>query len=111
VRQAPTVVAFAVSTAVVSLVGGWWLIPVLAAVWVRVLPRRWTSAPGCAVGAALGWGTILLWASTEAPIATAGRRVAGIFHLPGWAFAAVTLGFAAALAGFAAAAAKPTSIR
>lgn len=102
-RHGPSVVLFAAATATVSVIAGWWLIPVLAAVWVRVLPRTTASASELALGAALGWACMLAWGATQAPLDNVARRVGGVFHLPGWVLVLITLGFAAALAGLAAA--------
>lgn len=88
------------------MITGWWLIPVLAAVWVRVVPRTSASASELALGAALGWAGLLAWDATQAPLGNVAARVGGIFHMPGWGFVLTTLGFAAALAGLAAAAAR-----
>ena len=104
--QAWSVVWFAASTAAVTMIGGWWLIPVLAALWVRVVPRTSLSARKCAMGAALGWAGILPWGAMHDPFGNAARRVGGVFHLPGWALIVITLAFAAALAGSGAAAAR-----
>ena len=105
-KRASRVLLFAAATATVSVIAGWWLIPVLAAVWVRVVPRTTASASELAVGAALGWAGMLAWGATQAPLGNVARRVGGVFHMPGWVFVLATLGFAAALAGLAAAAAR-----
>lgn len=90
------VVAFAACTSAVTVVG-WWLIPVLAAVWVRVLPRGGARAVTCGLGAACGWALLLVWDAACGPAAAVGRRVGGVFQMPGWAFVALTLLFAALL--------------
>ena len=90
------VAAFAACTAAVTAVG-WWLIPVLAAVWVRVLPRGSARATTCGLGAACGWALLLVWDAACGPAGAVARRVGGVFQLPGWAFVALTLLFAALL--------------
>ena len=105
-KRASSVLLFAAATTTVSVIAGWWLIPVLAAVWVRVVPRTKASASELALGAALGWAGMLAWGATQAPLGNVARRVGGVFHMPGWVFVLTTLGFAAALAGLAAAAAR-----
>ena len=90
------VAAFAACTAAVTVVG-WWLIPVLAAVWVRVLPRGSARATTCGLGAACGWALLLVWDAACGPVAAVARRVGGVFQIPGWAFVALTLLFAALL--------------
>ena len=90
------VAAFAVCTAAVSAVG-WWLIPVLAAVWVRVLPRVGAQAVTCGLGAAGGWALLLLWDAASGPAGEVARRVGGVFLVPAWVFVALTLLFGAVL--------------
>ena len=97
---------FALCAAAATAVGGWWTIPVLAAVWVRVLPRDAATATLCALGAASGWALLLAWDAAHGPVGTVARRVGGVFMLPGWGFVALTLLFAALLAATAAAVAR-----
>lgn len=101
--------AFAVATVAATVVAGWWTIPLLAAAWVRALPR--TSAWACAMGAALGWALLLGWDATHGPVGTVARRVGGVFLLPAWGFVGLTLLFAALLAASAAVAARRAPIR
>jgi hypothetical protein len=101
-RHALAVGAFALCTAAVTAVGGWWTIPVLAAVWVRVLPRDIATATLCALGAASGWALLLAWDAAHGPVGTVARRAGGVFLLPGWAFVGLTLMFGALLASTAA---------
>ena len=105
------IATFGAATAAVSLIGGWWLLPILAAGWVRVAPRPSETPTACALGAALGWAGMLAWRATQGPVGVAARRVGGVFHLPGWAFVLITLAFAAALAGLGAAAARRPRVR
>lgn len=107
-RRALHIGAFAVATVAATVVG-WWTIPLLAAAWVRALPR--TSAWVCAVGAALGWALLLGWDATHGPVGTAARRVGGVFLLSGWGLGGLTLLFAALLAASAAVAARRAPIR
>jgi hypothetical protein len=99
----------AISAAAATLLAGWWTIPLLAAVWVRVLPRA--TASTCAFGAALGWALLLAGAAVHGPAGTVAHRVGGVFLLPGWGFVALTLVFAALLAALAAIAARRVRIR
>jgi hypothetical protein len=105
-RRALAVGAFALSAAAATAVWGWWTIPVLAAVWVRVLPRDAATATLCALGAASGWALLLAWDAAHGPVGTVARRVGGVFMLPGWGFVALTLLFAALLAATTAAVAR-----
>jgi len=105
-RRALAVGGFALCTAAVTTVGGWWTIPVLAVVWVRVLPRDIATATLCALGAASGWALLLTWDAAHGPVGTVARRVGGVFLLPGWGFVGLTILFAALLAATAATAAR-----
>jgi hypothetical protein len=98
--------AFAICAAVATTLAGWWLIPGLAALWVRVLPRTASSATTCALGAASGWAVLLLVDAAQGPAGTVARRAGGVFLMPGWAFVGLTLVYGALLAAAAAIAAK-----
>lgn len=104
-RRALAVGGFALGTAAVTVVGGWWTIPLLAVVWVRALPRDIATPTLCALGAASGWAFLLAWDAANGPVGTVARRVGGVFLLPGWGFAGLTLLFATLLAATAAVAA------
>lgn len=104
-RRALAVGGFALCTAAVTALGGWWAIPLLTAVWVRGLPPDTARATLCAVGAASGWALLLAWDAAHGPVGTVARRVGGVFLLPGWGFVGLTLLFAALLAATAAVAA------
>ena len=94
--------AFALCAAVATSLAGWWLIPVVAALWVRVLPRADLPATTCGLGAASGWAVLLLVDAAQGPASTVARRAGGVFLLPGWAFVGLTLVFGALLASTAA---------
>jgi hypothetical protein len=101
---------FAAGAAAVTL-AGWWLLPVFAAAWVRVLPRTKAEPATCALGAAVGWALLVAWDGVRGPVSTLARRAGGVFHLPGWAFVLITLLFAALLGATAAMAAEKSRIR
>jgi hypothetical protein len=103
--------AFAICAAVATSLAGWWLIPALAALWVRVFPRTALPAMTCGVGAASGWALLLLADAARGPAGAVARRVGGVFLLPAWAFVGLTLLFGALLAVTAAIAAGRTRIR
>lgn len=105
-RRALLVAVFGLAVAGATLVAGWWMVPVLAAAWVRLLPSRPSGPTTCALGAACGWGLLLAWQAAHGPVTVLARRVGGVFHLPGWAFIALTLLFASLLAATAAALAR-----
>jgi hypothetical protein len=110
-RRVLAVGLFALCAAAATAVAGWWTIPVLAALWMRVLPRDAATATICAFGAASGWALLLAWDAAHGPVGTVARRVGGVFLLPGWSFVGLTLLFAALLAAAAAAAARRAPIR
>jgi hypothetical protein len=99
---------FAGLVAAGTVIAGWWTVPVLAAVWVRVAPRSRGAVRSCMLGAALGWGLLLGWTALEAPVDLLARRVGGVLELPGWGLFVATLLFPALLAGAAARVARPT---
>ena len=103
--------AFAICAAMATSLPGWWLIPVLAALWVRVLPRTDLPATTCGLGAASGWAVLLLVDTAQGPAGTVARRAGGVFLLPGWGFVGLTLLFGALLAATAALAAGKTPRR
>ena len=103
--------AFAICAAAATTLAGWWLIPVLAAVWVRVFPRTAAPASTCGLGTASGWALLLLGETARGPADMVAHRVGGVFLLPGWAFVGLTLLFGALLAATAAIASGRTRIR
>jgi hypothetical protein len=94
-----------------SIIAGWWTVPVLAAVWVRVVPRLRGAVRSCMLGAALGWGLLLGRTALEGPVALLARRAGGVLELPGWGLLVATLLFPALLAGAAARAAQAAPTR
>ena len=102
---------FALCAAATTVAGGWWTIPLLAAVWMRVLRRDDATASICGLGAASGWALLLAWDAAHGPVGTVARRVGGVFLLPSWGFVGLTLLFAALLAMTAAAAASRDHIK
>lgn len=103
--------AFAALVAAGTAFAGWWTVPVLAALWVRVVPRLRSPVGSCMLGAALGWALLLGWAAVEAPVVLVARRVGGVLQLPAWGLLLVTLLFPALLAGAAARGTRPSPPR
>jgi hypothetical protein len=101
---------FAALVAVGTALAGWWVVPVLAGVWVRVLPRR-KLVRSCMLGAALGWALLLGRTALEGPVSLLARRLGGVLQLPGWGLLLVTVLFPALLAGAAARATRPAPPR
>ncbi|HUR93022.1 MAG TPA: hypothetical protein VMY76_00465 [Gemmatimonadales bacterium] len=93
-----------------TIFGGWWTVPIIAAVWLRALPR-WSSARSCMLGAALGWAGLLGWTAVRGPVDLVARRVGGVLELPVWGLPLLTLVFPALLAGLAARAVRSSPTR
>jgi hypothetical protein len=86
---------------------GWWTVPLLAALWVQVVPRLRHPVRTCVLGGALGWALLLGWTALHGPVGVVAQRVGGVLRLPGWGLILVTLLFPAVLAGAAARAMQP----
>jgi hypothetical protein len=110
-RRALAVGVFALCAAATTVAAGWWTIALLAAAWMRLLPRDDATATICALGAASGWALLLAWDAAHGPVGTVARRVGGVFLLPGWGFVGLTLLFGALLAVTAAVAARRDHIK
>jgi hypothetical protein len=111
VRGMFRVAAFAALVAAGTVLEGWWTVPVLATMWVRVLPHARGPVRTCMLGASLGWSALIGWTALEAPLTPLLRRVGGVLQLPDWGLIAVTILFPALLAGAAARAARPAPYR
>jgi hypothetical protein len=107
--RALRMLSFAILVALGTRAAGWWIVPVLAAVWVRVDPRDPTPVLACMLGAALGWAMLLGLSALTEPIEAIARRAAGVMDMTAWELASATLLFSALLAGAAALAAKPSA--
>lgn len=94
---------FAVLVAAGTALAGWWVVPALAALRVRALPRDRAPVASSMAGAALGWALLLGWAALHGPAEAVARRVGGALGLPSWGFVLLTLAVPALLAGAAAA--------
>jgi len=110
-KRALRMLCFAVLVALGTRVAGWWIVPVLAAVWVRVDPRDPTPVLTCMAGAALGWAMLLGLSALTRPVTTVARRAAGAMDVPPWELLLATLVFSSFLAGAAALGAKPSAPR
>ena len=101
-RRAARVALFGALTAGGTVVTGWWIVPILAGLWVRVLPSDRGAVGTVMLGAVTGWLLLLGIVALQGPAAALGAVCSAILHLPRWGFLLVTLIFPAALAGAAA---------
>jgi hypothetical protein len=101
-RAAVRLIVFAALVAVGTVLGGWWTVPLLAALWVRLLPTGRGIRRTTALGGALGWGAILGWSARHGPVPAVATRMSAALDLPPWGFAAASLIFPALLAAAAA---------
>jgi hypothetical protein len=110
-KRVPGLLVFAAVVAGGTAAAGWWIVPLLAAVRVRALPRERAPVVSSMAGAALGWALLLAWAALRGPAGAVARRVGGVLGIPPWGFIALTLVLAALLAGTAAQAVRPARSR
>ena len=108
-RRVLRAILLALVMGVTTMGAGWWTVPLVAAIWTRVLPRA--AVRTAAAGAALGWAGLLGWTVWQAPVGPLIQRVSSILMLPSWGLVALTLAFPALLAATAAGAVRPASIR
>ena len=76
---------------------GWWIVPVVAAVW-GLVSRDVRKARFAAFAAATGWASLLLLDVARGPVAVMGSQLAGVMKLPAIALYVLTLIFPALLA-------------
>lgn len=98
---------FGALTAAGTVAGGWWSVPILAALWVRVLPSDRNAVGTTMFGAALGWLFLLGLLAFQGPVPAVAVMCSAVLGLPRWGFPLVTLLFPAALAGTAALLTRP----
>jgi hypothetical protein len=89
--------AFAVATYAL----GWWIVPVIAAIW-GLLSRDVSKARFAALAAAAGWATLLLLDVSRGQVGVMASQLAGVMKLPAFALYVLTLIFPALLAWCAA---------
>jgi hypothetical protein len=85
-----TVVLLSGAMTLGTWMGGWWVVPVVAAGWGILArpPRPWLAG----LAGTLAWGVLLVGAPWDA-LSRLAPRLGGIFHLPAWGMVALTLGF------------------
>jgi hypothetical protein len=100
---------FGAITAVGTAAAGWWIVPILAALWVRVLPSDRGAVTTTMFGAAAGWLMLVGVVALQGPVPAVAAMCSAVLGLPRWGFPLVTLLFPATLAGTAAVLTKPSS--
>ena len=101
-RTGLRVALLALAVAFATAVLGWWVVPLLGAVWGTIASPG--TRPGFTMSAAagIGWVLLLLWTAAPGPLWEVARKVGGVMSVPGWALIVVTVGFPMVLAGSAA---------
>ena len=100
---------FGAITAVGTAVVGWWIVPILAALWMRVLPSDRSAVATTTVGAAAGWLILVGAMALQGPVPAVAAMCSAVLGLPRWGFPLVTVLFPAMLAGSAAVLTRPPS--
>ena len=108
-RSVLRVVLLALVIAVTTTGAGWWTVPLVAAIWTRVVPHA--AMRTSAAGAALGWAGLLGWTAWQAPVGPLTQRLSSVLMLPSWGLVALALAFPALLAATAARAVRSASRR
>ena len=108
-RRGIRIVVLAALIAAATALVGWWTVPVVTALWVRVFPHA--PMRTSVLGAALGWAGLLGWTAWHDSVMPLAHRLAGVLDLPWWGPVALTLLFPALLAGAAARSAQPPAFR
>lgn len=93
--------ALALTIAIATTLVAWWTVPIVAAIWTVVYPRR-GAVLYASVAGALSWGAMLLWTSRGGPVGHVDRILADIMGAPDRGLIILTITFAALLAGSAA---------
>ena len=103
-------VTFAVLIAAGTVAAGWWTVPVIAALWTRVLPFDRRPVGTAIFGAAAGWATLVAVAWLHGHVPALALTLSAALGLPPWGFLAATFLFPALLGGAAALLVKPPPI-
>ncbi len=80
---------------------GWWVVPVIAAIW-GLVSRDLAKARFAAFAATVGWASMLLLDVARGQVGVMGEELAGVMKLPAVALYFLTLIFPALLAWCAA---------
>lgn len=76
---------------------GWWVVPIVGAVW-GLMSRDANKARFAALAAGAGWASLLLLDVARGPVGVMGSQLAGVMKLPAPALYLLTLLFPALLA-------------
>jgi hypothetical protein len=109
VTRAVRIALFGALTAVGTAAVGWWMVPVLTALWVRALPSDRSPVATTMLGAAGGWLLLVGLEAFQGPVSAVAVMCSATLGLPRWGFPLITLLFPGALAGAAALLTRPAS--
>lgn len=86
--------------AIATVLGGWWTLPVMAALWSLLIGGRPLQIGLAGAGA---WAALLVIRGVQGPVLAVSDRVAGVLGAPGWAPIVITVLFSFLLTWSAAA--------
>ena len=102
-RIALTTILLAIVFSLGTWIAGWWMVPLLAALWALARPAPLAGLVAAMAGA-VAWGILIAtYLLRGLPLGTLAVRLAGAMQLPMVALVALTLLLPALLAGSAAA--------
>jgi ribose/xylose/arabinose/galactoside ABC-type transport system permease subunit len=87
------VALLALAVALGTFMFGWWMVPLIGAVWGLVARERERPQLIVALAAAVGWALLILWTSTQGPIGEVARRAAGVMGMSRPWFLLITVAF------------------
>lgn len=85
---------------------GWWMVPIVSAVYGAWEARARLVVITATLAGAGGWGALLAYDAAAGPVGRLMDVSRALFHLPGSALVVLTLAYAALLGGSAAATAR-----
>lgn len=100
-RALGNLITFTLALAVATVLVGWWAVPVVAALWTILTPRR-AAVIYAAFAGAMSWASLLMLQARGGPVGAVDRLVAQLLNVPGRTLIVLTLLYAALLAGSAA---------
>lgn len=98
-RALVTFPALLVAFGLATVFGGWWALPIVAAIWALAQPEARRPGATAALAAAAAWMALLLWTGASGSIGPVARLLGGIFGTASVVVIAFTLVFPAVLAG------------